>query len=149
MKTRIAVALLLALALPVLSGCSTIGGLVSDATGGSVNVGNTVPEDFPGQVQLTDGDVVAAASVIEPTTNAKVWNITVSADATLAEVSTELTEAGFASSSEVVANFPAANGIVGDSIGGFTDGHWAVLAGTQDLPTGGAVVNYAVTQLPG
>ena len=130
-----------------LSGCSTIGGLVSDATGGTVNVGNTVPDDFPSAVPLTDGDVVAAASVIEPTTNATVWNITIASDATLAAVSTALVDAGFGSSADVVANFPAAQAVVGDSVAGFTDGTWAVLVGTQDLPTG-AVVNYAVTQLP-
>lgn len=139
-------ALLIVLAL---SGCSAISGAVSDATGGKVDVGNTVPADFPTEVPLTAGDVVAAASVIDDTTGATVFNVTKSTDAAADDITAELEAAGFGSSDEVIANFPQAGALVGDNLKGYTNGTIVIVVGLQELPTGGSVVAYAVTQLPG
>jgi len=139
-------ALLVVLAL---SGCSAIGDVVSDASGGKVNVGNTVPADFPTGVPLTDGDVVAAASVVDDLTGATVWNVTISTDSTADDIASELKAAGFAGSDDVIANFPQAGELVGDNLKGYTNGSVVVVVGMQALPTGGSVAAYAVTKLPG
>ncbi|HWR85832.1 MAG TPA: hypothetical protein VN200_07550, partial [Rhodoglobus sp.] len=62
-----------------LSGCTFVGGnpveqLVEGATGGEVEIGNTVPEDFPAEVPLAEGEVLSGASA------GGVWNVGIRVD---------------------------------------------------------------------
>ena len=90
-------ALLVALlAAPALSGCAGIEGMVEQATGGDVSLpGNSVPDDFPAEVPLVDGEVVMGAGI--GTADGKAWNVTIKVaglDAT-DDIKAQLEGAGF------------------------------------------------------
>ena len=76
-KITASLAILLALAAaPALSGCAGIEGMVEQATGGDVSLpGNSVPDDFPADVPLIDGEVIMGAGI--GTTDGKAWNVTI------------------------------------------------------------------------
>jgi hypothetical protein len=96
----LAIAGVLVVGLPLLAGCSVINGVVHDVTGhdlpAGLTGGTTLPEDFPSDVPLIDGDVVFSLSL--PADNGdKAWNVTINvsgADA-FATIKTQLTDAGF------------------------------------------------------
>jgi hypothetical protein len=103
-RTRLPLAIALAGVLlvgsPLLTGCSLIDNVLDSATGGTIpdglDTGTTVPDDFPSEVPLVDGDVVFAVS-LPGDNNEKAWNVTINvsgADA-FEGIKTQLTDAGF------------------------------------------------------
>ena len=96
-KITASLAILLALAAaPALSGCAGIEGMVEQATGGDVSLpGNSVPDDFPAEVPLIDGDVVMGAGV--GTADGKAWNVTIKVTGLDAadDITAQLEGAGF------------------------------------------------------
>ena len=78
-----------------LSGCSLARNAVESATGVDIGDGG-VPDDFPAEVPLVDGEVVFGGSA--GTDDAKGWNVTINvADATAFDTaSAALVAAGFA-----------------------------------------------------
>lgn len=92
-------AIVLALALlPALSGCfgNPIEQIVEGATGGDVSLpGQSVPDDFPSDVPLVDGEVVFGLGV--GSDEGKAWNVTVKVTGLDAadQIKSELEGAGF------------------------------------------------------
>jgi len=136
-------AIVLALAVgPLLTGCvGQVEGLIEDVTGNEVDLGGqSVPQDFPASVPLTDGDVIYGLSA--GNADGKVWNVTVSvADASVLDtIKLELEDAGFATRLEGPANAEGgtlvADGSEFDVI--------VAIAGGND----GFVANYTVTANP-
>jgi hypothetical protein len=130
---------------PVLAGCSgdQVRSIVGDATGGTVDVGgSTIPEDFPTDIPLAEGDVASAGRV--GTGTGKVWNITITvADPAAPSVITEqLTSAGFASTS----NLPGAPDIGGSAA--FANDTYAIALIVTDNGDGTFAANYTVTSVP-
>ena len=102
-RTRLVTAVLLAasvaIATPALTGCGAIRDAVEQATGGDVDFGgNTVPEDFPTEVPLIEGEVLAGGSVGNE--DGKIWNVTIKVDdgSAFDEISAQLEAAGFVGS---------------------------------------------------
>jgi hypothetical protein len=85
--------------LPALTGCSMIEGIIEQQTGGDVDLGgNTVPEDFPSEVPLADGEVVNG-STISASGGETVWNVLMNVPDPAApeSIAAQLEGAGFAS----------------------------------------------------
>jgi hypothetical protein len=104
MTTRSSLGLVLAASLlvatPVLSGCSLIDNFLPNGVSGGIPAGvvptQTIPDDFPSDVPLVDGDVVLGVTL--PGENGDTaWNVTMKvADAeAFDEITTQLTDAGF------------------------------------------------------
>lgn len=104
MTTRRSLGLVLAASLlvasPLLSGCSLINNFLPNGAGGGIPTGvvpmQSVPDDFPSDVPLVDGEVVLGLSL--PGKNGdKAWNVTIKvADANaFDDITTQLTDAGF------------------------------------------------------
>jgi hypothetical protein len=96
----LAIAGVLLIGAPLMTGCSLINNVVNSATGGNVpeglGTGQSVPSDFPSEVPLIDGDVVFGLSL--PGENGeKAWNVTinVSGPEAFESITTQLTDAGF------------------------------------------------------
>jgi predicted small secreted protein len=92
-----ALAAVLLIGAPVLTGCSMVEGIIESQTGGDIDLGgNTVPDDFPSEVPLADGDVVNG-SAISASGGEKVWNvlIAVSDPAAPESIAAQLEAAGF------------------------------------------------------
>lgn len=130
---------LLLLGLPVLSGCAAVEGIIEQQTGGDVDLGgNTVPEDFPADVPLAEGEIVNGSAITAA--EGKAWNvlINVSDPAAPDSIAAQLEAAGFTSVS---------TGEVSDSGGTltYTKGTLAVnvLLGKTDS---GWTANYTVAQ---
>lgn len=92
----------LAIAAPMLTGCSLIGSVVNGATGGGGLPGGLpggqVPSDFPSEVPLIDGDVVFGLALGDEA-DGRVWNVTIKvggADA-FDSIKSDLEGAGFES----------------------------------------------------
>ncbi|MEY2848037.1 MAG: hypothetical protein RI885_702 [Actinomycetota bacterium] len=131
---------LLVVAIPLVSGCS-VRDIVDDATGGQVQLPtSSVPEDFPSQVPLYDGEVLSGAGL--GNTDGKVWNVGIRVpDAgAVTEIGTQLTDAGFETQLE-----GAANDDGGTVIASTPDFGVAVVVVRDD---GGFVANYTVTATP-
>jgi hypothetical protein len=98
-RITVPAAILLALAItPALSGCfgNPIEQVIEGATGGEVDLGgNSVPEGFPSEVPLVDGEVLFGAAV--GNTDGRIWNVTVqvASAAALDEIVAQLEGAGF------------------------------------------------------
>ncbi|MET3768871.1 hypothetical protein ABIB15_001557 [Marisediminicola sp. UYEF4] len=144
-RRRIAVALAIVLTLaaaPVLTGCvGQVEGVIENVTGGEVDLGGqSVPEDFPADVPITDGDVVYGVSA--GSADGKVWNVTVSvADATaLDTIKLELEDAGFTTRLEGPANAD------GGTLAADSAAYGVLVAVTNG--TDGFVANYTVTANP-
>jgi len=93
----IAASLLIA---PVLAGCSVnpIESAIEGVTGGNIDVGGTtIPDDFPAEVPLLDGEVVNAMAA--GTAPEKIWTVTMKVtDASVLEtIKTDMEAAGFSS----------------------------------------------------
>jgi hypothetical protein len=144
LRTRLTatVAILSALALaPALAGCQVIESVVEGATGGDVQIGGTsIPEGFPEEVPVHDGDILNGSSI---TKNDKtVFNVVVKvADVSVFEsIKGELAAAGFEPQEgyDMVEN----NGTV---TGLFSNGTWTVLVAVTTQDPVGTVANYTVT----
>lgn len=88
----------LLLGLPALTGCAAVEGIIEQQTGGDVDLGgNTVPEDFPADVPLAEGEVVNGSAITAA--EGKVWNvlINVSDPAAPDSIAAQLEAAGFTS----------------------------------------------------
>lgn len=136
-STAIVLSLLLA---PALGGCSIVEGAIEGATGGQVDLGGqSVPQDFPTQVPLADGQVLLGLSAGKD--GEKVWNVTIKvAEGAFASISDQLTRAGFA----LVEGSDAAN----DGKGGlFTSQKYGVLVVVTDDGSDGTVANYTVSTI--
>jgi hypothetical protein len=94
----VALAATLLVAAPLtLTGCSMVEGIIESQTGGDIDLGGTtVPDDFPADVPLADGEIVNG-SAIASDGGEKVWNvlITVSDPAAPDSIAAQLEGAGF------------------------------------------------------
>ena len=89
----------LALVAPALTGCGLIHDAVEKATGGDVDFGGkSVPDDFPSDVPLIEGEVLYGASAASE--DGKLWNVTIKVDDISAfdEITAQFEGAGFESS---------------------------------------------------
>ena len=97
--TAALLAVSLALAAPALTGCGLIQDAVEKATGGDVDLGGkSVPDDFPSDVPLIEGEVLYGASA--GSEDGKLWNVTIKvADASaFDEIAAQFEAAGFEAS---------------------------------------------------
>ncbi|HWH97964.1 MAG TPA: hypothetical protein VNS80_06315 [Pseudolysinimonas sp.] len=95
----VALGALLLVGLPALAGCSTIEGIIEQQTGGDVDLGgNTVPDDFPSDVPLAEGEIVNGSSITGGD-GGKVWNVLINVPDPAAPdtIAAQLEDAGFAS----------------------------------------------------
>ncbi|MFZ2963975.1 MAG: hypothetical protein WA006_04740, partial [Rhodoglobus sp.] len=101
-RITVPVAIVLALAVtPALSGCfgNPVEQIIEGATGGDVDLGGaSVPDGFPGEVPLIQGEVVFGASI--GNAEGRIWNVTIKvANAgALDQIVSQLEGAGFTSS---------------------------------------------------
>jgi hypothetical protein len=141
LRAPLAVIVVLALA-PVLAGCSInpVESIIEQATGGDVDLGGaTMPEDFPTDVPVVDGEVQFGAGF--KTGEEQVWNVTIKATdpAIFDTVAAQLTDAGFTSSE--IAGGTTETG----SLGTFANDKYTIaVVVTTD---GGVTVNYTVTTI--
>jgi hypothetical protein len=102
LPATVILAAVLAIGAPLmLSGCGLIGGVVNGATGGGGVPGlpgNSVPDDFPTDVPLIDGDVQLGVALGD-SADGKVWNVTIKSTDTdaAATIKGQLEDAGFES----------------------------------------------------
>ena len=133
----IAASLLIA---PTLAGCSAnpIESAIEGVTGGNVDLsGTTIPDDFPSEVPLLDGEVVNAMAA--GTAPEKIWTVTMKVtDASVLEgVKADMEAAGFTSE-------------LGDAaVGGLTGGMYSnetysVLIVVAEEKDGGWMATYTV-----
>jgi hypothetical protein len=138
--TTTAAVLLALIAGPALVGCAAVGDVVKNATGGQVDVGGTeVPDGFPVEVPLYDGEVIAGGSVGDDAN--RVYNVTIAvADgAAFDTIAAQLEEAGFTSPAQLA---PApADG----ATGAFANADYGVLVVVGKDGGEGFVANYTVT----
>jgi len=144
LRTRVTatVAILSALVLaPTLSGCQVIESVVEGATGGDVQIGGTsIPEGFPSEVPVIDGDIINGSSITK--NGETVFNVVVKVPDTSVfdTIRSDLEGAGFAPQEgyDMVEN----NGTI---TGLFNDGTWSVLIAVTTQDVVGTVANYTVT----
>ena len=144
LRTRLTatVAILSALAIaPALAGCQVIESVVEGATGGDVQIGGTsIPEGFPGEVPVTDGDILNGSSITK--NDQTVYNVVVKvADTSVFDtIRSDLEGAGFAPQEgyDMVEN----NGTI---TGLFSSADWSVLVAVTTQDGIGTVANYTVT----
>jgi hypothetical protein len=138
-------AILSALALaPALSGCQVVESIVEGATGGDVEIGGTsIPEGFPAEVPVTEGDILNGSSITK--NGQTVYNVVVKvADTSVFEtIKTELTDAGFVAQEgyDMVENSGTITGL-------FNGTGWSVLVAVTTQDGLGTVANYTVTSTP-
>lgn len=139
------VAGIVALSSPVLlTGCSLIPnpveGILEGVTGGEVQLpGQSVPQDFPAEVPLVEGQVVFGAGIGND--SERVWNVMIDVGADAPErIAAQLEDAGFTSG-------PGAqlSGSVGTLIYGKGELGVLVLV-TEGDSSGRYVANYTVTR---
>jgi hypothetical protein len=126
---------------PAVSGCSfnPIESAIEGVTGGNVDIGGaSVPDDFPAEVPLIDGEVASGFGV--GTAPEKIWNVTIKVtDASaLDTINGEMEAAGF--SSDV--GDAAVGGISG---GMYSNGTYSVLVVVAEDGDGGWAAAYTVT----
>lgn len=143
-RTRIAVPIAIVLAVgmtPMLAGCfgNPVETIIEGATGGEVDLGGTsIPDGFPAEVPVIDGEIVFGAGVGSGAD--KIYNVTVrvSDGTAIDQIKTELEAAGFVSQADT-----------GDASGGGTyigsTDAWGVLVVVSDSGADGWVANYTVT----
>ncbi|MDH6236144.1 hypothetical protein [Cryobacterium sp. CG_9.6] len=112
-----------------LSGCASIGnvvnGTVKEATGGQVNLGGELPDGWPSEVPVIDGEILFGAG--NAASGQSGWVVTIktaSADP-LTEARTQLEEAGF------VTDTSASNGEAG-AVAMKNDAYRVVVVGNSD-----------------
>ncbi|MHA6669034.1 hypothetical protein ACX3O0_09210 [Homoserinimonas sp. A447] len=126
---------------PAVSGCSfnPLESAIEGVTGGNVDVGGTsVPDDFPSEIPLIEGEVAAAFAVGKAPE--KIWNVTIKVpDASaLDTIKTQLEGAGFTNDVDDA----AVGGITG---GMYSNGNYAVLVVVAEDGNGGWAAAYTVT----
>ena len=136
-----AIALAITLAMtPALSGCfaNPIESIVEGATGGNVDVGSSVPEGFPTEVPLVDGEVQYGAAAADG--DAKVFNVTtrVSGASPVEGIRAELEGAGFAAQTEFTGDAAEGGTLI------YASDAWGVLVVVAQEGDDW-VVNYTVT----
>ncbi len=144
LRTRVTatVAILSALAtMTALTGCSVVESVVEGVTGGDVQIGGTsIPEGFPLEVPVIDGDILNGSSISK--NGETVYNVVVKvSDTSVFEtIKNDLTGAGFQPQEgyDMVEN----NGTI---TGLFNDGTWSVLVAVTTQEPVGTVANYTVT----
>ena len=135
------IAILIALAsAPALPGCSLAEGVIEQATGGNVEVSTgSLPEGWPTEVPVADGEIQFGGFVEEGETSTQVYNVTISiaGDNPTAAIASQLEGAGFTTE---VATTPTDDG--GALV--YTSDAWAVnvLIGRGDGNS--FVANYTV-----
>ena len=145
-RLTVPAALLVALlAGPVLAGCSAVNvnEMVKDATGGTVDVGgSTIPEDFPAEVPLPEGEILNANAV--GTGTGKVWNVTVAVTgaATPDGIAESFGAAGFRATSDI----PGLGSLGGNA--GFTNDVYGVAVVVTDDAADSYTANFSVIAVP-
>lgn len=134
------IAIILAIAAaPILSGCS-VQSIIENATGGQVDVGGkSVPDDFPTEVPLIDGEVVYGGGL--GSGESKAWNVTIKvADlAAFETISASLTEAGF------TPPLTGSGELEGGVGGAFENANYGLLVVVSSDGGEGFIANYTVT----
>lgn len=136
------IALLSALvAAPALAGCSVIESVVEGVTGGEVSIGgNSIPEGFPAEVPVIDGDILNGSTITRD--GETVFNVTVKVADTGAfdTIRADLEAAGFTAQPgyDMVEQNKTITGLFGD-------GTWSVLVAVTTQDVVGTVANYTVT----
>ena len=142
-RTRVVAPIAIALALvlaPTLSACAgnPLETIIEGATGGDVELpGTSIPEGFPEEVPLIDGEVVFGGALGDG--EGKVFNVTVKVDGLEAfdDIKAQLEGAGFLS---------AADGSAGQGgTGVFTNDNWGVAVVVTEDGSNGFLANYTVT----
>ena len=143
-RLRIPIALLLLVAVtPTLAACSLnpVESIIEQATGGDVDLGGAaLPEGFPNEIPLVDGEILFGGGVKAEGT--QVWNVTIKVtDAAAFEtVTTQLTGAGFITSDMIGGTAEAGSAGTFQS----SDYNVSVLVSTSGTDT---TVNYTVTAI--
>ena len=147
-RFTVPLAIVLALALtPALAGCfgNPIEQIVEGATGGDVSLpGQSVPDDFPKDVPLIDGEVVFGLGVGND--DGKAWNVTIKVSGIEAadQIKSQLEGAGFTANDA---------GIGGTTEEGATlvydNGTYNVLVVVTKDSDNGFVANYTVAENTG
>lgn len=148
LRTRmtIPIAIVLAVAVaPALSGCfgNPIEQVIEGATGGDVDLGGSnVPNGFPAEVPLIDGEVLFGGSF--GSDDGRVWNVTIKVGSAgaLDEIVAQLEGAGFTSSAE---GFGSSTSEGGTAI--VENANYGVLVVVSQDGDNGFVANYTVTEL--
>lgn len=138
--TIVALSLALTIA-PAIAGCSMIGGIIEQQTGGQVDLGGkSIPKDFPtADVPLVDGEIVYGAGV--KSNDGQVWNVTIKVTdgSSFDAIATQLEGAGL----------KAADGVGGSTadggVGTFSNDKYNVAVVVTKDSTNGFVANYTVT----
>ena len=144
-RITIPLAIVLALAVtPALSGCfgNPIEQMIEGATGGDVDLGGkSVPNGFPSEVPLAQGEVLFGASIGND--EGRVWNVTIKvSDATAIEqIVAQLEGAGFSTAAE---GFGGSNADGGTAI--LENERYGVLVVVSKDGDNGFVANYTVTE---
>lgn len=78
MRSRLGVAATVLAALLVVTGCSTLEGVIEGATGGDVQIGgDSIPADFPSDVPVIAGEVLNGSAATGGD-GERVWNVLLS-----------------------------------------------------------------------
>lgn len=139
-RTILLAAVILVGVMPALAGCS-VRDVVDTATGGQVQLpGSSLPDDFPAEVPLYDGEVLSGAGL--GNADGKIWNVGVRVpDAgAVDEIQTALSDAGF------VTNLQGPSGADGGTIIASSDAYGVAVVVVRD--DSGFVANYTVTATP-
>jgi len=145
MRTRVTVPIAIILALvaaPALTACSgnLVEGIIKQTTGEDVEIpGASVPDDFPSEVPLIDGEVTFGIGVGEA--EAKTYNVTikVSGPEAMDEIVSEFEAAGF--TAEV-------NGAIAEGASAaFTSDTWGAGVIISNDGNDGWLANYTVTPI--
>lgn len=129
------------LLVPALAGCSVVESVVEGVTGGDVTIGGTsIPEGFPSEVPVVDGDIINGSSIAK--NGQTVYNVTVKvADTSVFDgIVTELSSAGF--EPQPGYDMQEQNNTI---TGLFSNGTWSVLVAVTTQDVVGTVANYTVT----
>lgn len=125
---------------PAVAGCSInpVESVIEGVTGGNVDIGGTsVPDDFPSEVPLIDGEVIGAFAVGSGAE--KVWTVTMKVDDASATdaIKAELEAAGFTSEVD--------QGVGGIAGAAYKNANFGVLVVVAEDGNGGWAANYTVT----
>lgn len=112
-------AALLATAPLTLTGCSMVEGIIEQQTGGNVDLGGaSVPDDFPAEVPLADGEIVNGSAISNG--DGTVWNVLINV-------------ADPAAPDSIAAQLEGAGFVAPDGIGGITDEGGTLTYAKDDL----------------
>lgn len=143
-RHSVVVALVMALAVtPVLSGCfgNPIESMIEGATGGEVDLGGaSVPEGFPAEVPLIDGEIVNGMSL--GAEGATIYNVVVKVDGLEAAetIKGQLEAAGFTSAEGLGATGEAGATLM------YANANWGVLVVVAGDASAGFAATYTVTE---